>query len=90
MKTGRAFGLAPLRYEEDKLATKSKKADEILVATESFSCDMDGVPVTVNAGHTRVRGNDPLVKRYPQWFKPVDANYDVEQTTAAPGEKRAR
>lgn len=62
--------------------------DGIYVARETFTCDIDGEIFTVRRGVTRVRGGHQLVKLNPQFFEPVDAHYDVEQATAAPGEKR--
>jgi hypothetical protein len=63
---------------------------DIFVANMSFATEVDGVPVTVLQGKTRVRAGHELLKANPQYFDPVDqgVHYDVEQTTAAPGEKR--
>jgi hypothetical protein len=73
------------------MATKTKtKPVAILVATETFSCDIDGAPFVVKRDVTRVRADNELYERYPQCFKPVDESYEVEQATAAPGERRAR
>ena len=64
--------------------------DGIYVATHTFSTDYDGKTEFVHRGVTRVRAGHPLVRLNPQFFAPVDAHYDVEQATAAPGEKRGR
>jgi hypothetical protein len=64
----------------------------VYVATESFSCDLDGVPVNVTKGITRVREGHPLLRGREQLFT-VDDQIDfdlVEAATAAPGEKRGR
>jgi hypothetical protein len=42
----------------------------------------------VRAGET-IREGHPLLVAYPQFFKPFEVVYEVEQATAAPGEKRA-
>lgn len=64
--------------------------DDVYVATESFNCEIDGVPQAFKRGVTRVRAGHEVLKRNPQYFEPVDnsVHFDVEQMTAAPGEKR--
>jgi hypothetical protein len=61
---------------------------DILVATETFATVVDGVPISVRRGETRVRAGHPLVKGREMWFKVLDVQYDTEQATAAPGEVR--
>lgn len=65
------------------------KSPEIYVAKHSFSCEIDGEQLFVNAGE-RVRSGHPLLRSQKDYFEPVDTtvHYDVEQATAAPGEKR--
>lgn len=65
-------------------------SDAVLVATETFSTDVDGAPYAVVRGTTRIRADHPLVDRYPNYFEPVEDHValDVEKTTAAPGDKR--
>lgn len=67
-----------------------KRDDGIYVANTTFVCDIDGLQEVIRAGTTRVRGGHPLLARYAGYFDPVDAgvHYEVEQMTAAPGEKR--
>lgn len=60
----------------------------ILVAKESFSKRFQGADHTFNAGVTRVREGHPILKGIEHLFKPIDAHYDVETATAAPGESR--
>ena len=62
----------------------------IYVAKESFHCQIDGVDYAVRGGITRVRAGHALLKANPDYFEPVSSavDYDVEQATAAPGEKR--
>ena len=61
---------------------------DILVATETFTTTLDGAPVVVHKGQTRVRAGHPLVKGHEMWFKVLDVQYDTEQATSAPGEVR--
>lgn len=67
---------------------RAKTEGRIFVARESFVCDLDGVPVTVSGGTTRVREGHPLLKGREHLFEPLTVHYEVEQATAAPGEKR--
>lgn len=60
---------------------------------EPFAADMDGVQRVVPAG-TLLDSSDPIVKGRENLFEPVDTfmarqSPDVEQATAAPGEKRS-
>ena len=65
-----------------------KKAD-ILVARESFSGVLpDGTAFDAIAGVTRVRAGHASAKAWPEYFEEITVDYDVEQATAAPGEKR--
>jgi hypothetical protein len=66
------------------------KADSVWVATETFACEIDGVGVVVHAGETRVREGHPMLDTYRTSFKLADqgVHFEVEQATAAPGEKR--
>lgn len=68
-----------------------KNGADIFVAKHSFSCEIDGQPLVVNRGE-RVRQGHPLLRTQAAFFEPVDTSvqYDVEQATAAPGEKRER
>jgi len=66
------------------------KSDRVYVATESFACQIEGKDYQITKGQTRVREGHPLLQTNPQYFRPMEENvhYDVEQATAAPGEKR--
>jgi hypothetical protein len=44
--------------------------DKLLVAVESFTCEVDGEPWIVQAGVTRVRPDHPAVKGREQLFTP--------------------
>ncbi len=60
------------------------------VATDTFVCEIDGVQEWVRAGKTRVAAGHVLLERYAGAFEPADdhALPEVEQATAAPGERR--
>lgn len=62
----------------------------VFVATESGSCDIGGQIHVFVRNVTRVRAGHPLLRAVPDYFRPLDEliHYDVEQATAAPGEKR--
>jgi len=66
------------------------KSERVYVANESFACQIDGKDYQIAKGITRVREGHPLLQANPQYFRPMEDNvhYDVEQATAAPGEKR--
>jgi CheY-like chemotaxis protein len=59
----------------------------MLAATETFSADVDGETVVVHQGE-RVRSSHPVVKGREHLFEPAESRVDVDQATAAPGEKR--
>lgn len=71
------------------MAAKANKSD-VYVAKESGSAEVNGETLTFTRGITRVRAGHPLLKGRESLFAPVDdtVHYDVEQATAAPGEKR--
>lgn len=62
----------------------------IYVAKESFTTMLNGEEVTVAAGRTRVREGHELLRGRMHLFEPMVVDYEVEQATAAPGEKRGR
>ena len=66
---------------------------DVLVANKSFTTDLDGVPVTVTEGVTRVRAKHPLALQNPEYFTSVEENIDfdiVEETTKVPAQKRGQ
>jgi hypothetical protein len=64
-------------------------ARKLLVAKASFACSLDGVEVLIPAGKI-VAADHSLAKSHALMFEPVEPLPDVEQATAAPGEKRGR
>lgn len=63
-------------------------SDQIFVAKESFATNLDGEPIVVNKGVTRVRAGHKLLKGREAFFEPLKVHYDVERATASPGEAR--
>lgn len=63
--------------------------DKVYEAVETFVSDTDEGPLVVSKGD-KVRGGHPLLKGRKDLFKESQdtVKFDVEQTTAAPGEKR--
>lgn len=68
------------------------KKDSVFIANTSGSCEVGGQTYPFVKGVTRVRGDHPLRAATPEYWDPVDdkLHYDVEQATAAPGEKRGQ
>jgi hypothetical protein len=61
----------------------------MLIATDTGVVEIDGVPYSFTRGVTRLRADHPIVKAAAHVFKPIDSSYpEIEQMTAAPGEKR--
>lgn len=74
------------------VGTAKSKADDWYRVSEQGGFHVagkDGVTVSMKQGEL-VRGSHPLIKEYPQYFERLDDTDrpDVEQATAAPGEKR--
>lgn len=64
---------------------------QILQASESFVCELDGERIFVNEGVTRVAANSAVAKAYPNRFRPIELSFpEDEAATAAPGERRVR
>lgn len=60
----------------------------ILVAIDSFSRRFEGADHSFQKDVTRVRAGHPILKGIEHLFKPIEAHYEVEAASAAPGEKR--
>lgn len=65
------------------------KEPEIYVARSSGVIKIAGRTYRYTAGRTRVRAGHELLRALPDKFVPMDVDYDVEQATAAPGERRS-
>lgn len=65
------------------------KQPQFYIARETFW--VHGIDHPIIAGETRVQAGHALLKSHPGAFEPVAAtrHFDVEQATAAPGERRA-
>jgi hypothetical protein len=64
--------------------------DQILVARDSASMDVDGTVYAFQKGVTRIRAGHPAVKANPDLFEPLSVHYEVDQATAEPGSKRGK
>lgn len=62
--------------------------DQIYVATDNGTVNLDGQNIQIRKGVTRVRAGHPLLAGREHLFEPLHVHYDVEQATAAPGERR--
>ena len=67
---------------------KQEPKAEIYVARSTGVIRIKGESFTYIAGRTRVRAGHPLLKALPDKFQPLSLDYDLEQATAAPGERR--
>lgn len=68
---------------------RAKKPDPVIfVARSSGVVMIDGQIHRYVQGQTRVRAGHPLLKARPDKFVPLKLDYDIEQATAAPGERR--
>ena len=69
---------------------KKTHHSEIYVAKESFTAVVDGHEEHFREGVTRVRKGHQILRQLGDMFEPLslEVDYDVEQATAAPGEKR--
>lgn len=61
-------------------------ARDVYIANSTFACDLDGAPIVVHSGVTRVRKGHPLYERYQDSFDLVDnaIEFDIEEATAPP------
>lgn len=60
----------------------------IYVAKSSFSIEIDGATMPIQAGVTRVREGHWLLRHHPEYFEPMSVHYEIEDTSAKPGKKR--
>ncbi len=79
------------RAWENTMATRTLTPPaEVLIARDSFVLEYEGAPVSIVGGVTRVRSGHPMLKGVEHLFEPMTVHYDIEQATAAPGEKRGQ
>jgi hypothetical protein len=62
---------------------------DVFVCKESAAFEYDGNMVVVHKDVTRVRAGHPILAEHPELFEEITVHFDVEQATAAPGEKRS-
>jgi hypothetical protein len=71
------------------MAIATKTDAQVFIAIEGFVAEIDGSPVNFRGDHTRVSaawlGEHENLRHL---FRPIEVHHDVEQATAAPGEKR--
>ena len=69
---------------------RKKQPDEpsVYVAKTSGAIKVKGQLYRFAAGVTRVRVDHPLRKAHPHLFEPMALDLEIEQATAAPGERR--
>ena len=73
------------------MSQRRETGRRVFVATDSFTASVDGADVNVVRGVTLVREGHELLDRFAHLFKLVEPHYEVrevEQATAAPGERR--
>ena len=76
------------------MATKTQEAGrDVYVPIEGFVAEIDGSPVNFrgDAHNNGTRVSSEWLDEHSQLrhlFRPIRVQYDVEQATAAPGEKR--
>lgn len=68
--------------------TQPAESREVFTPIDSFTAEVDGVPTPFVRGETRVRAGHPILVKYGHLFEPMRVQYDVEQATDAPGERR--
>ena len=73
------------------MARKRSASGDYLEANQGFATTFEGEPLFVQKGEL-VHKDHPLVKGREELFDPAKriSRFDVEQATAAPGEKRGR
>ena len=70
------------------MAAPAPSSHDVFVARESFSTTLDGVPVAVVKGVTRVRAGHPLLAGREDLFELLTVHYDVERAPGRAGETR--
>ena len=65
-----------------------RKGNGVYVARESFTAELDGVPVSVVKGVTRVREGHPLMEGREGLFEIVTVHFEVDAAGPPAGETR--
>lgn len=64
-------------------------SQDAFIATETFVVEIDGVPEYVEKDKTIVHRASAVYRKNPHMFRPLEVSLpEVEQATAAPGERR--
>ena len=67
----------------------ARSTGEIFVARETGQASVEGYgEILFQKGVTRIREGHPILKQLGHLFEPLTVQFDIEDTTAAPGEKR--
>ena len=75
------------------MADQTANPRQILEATETFVCEIDGERFVVHANLTRIAASHKLAKAHPTHFRPVEdgLSYAEDATTeAVPGRQEGR
>jgi hypothetical protein len=65
-----------------------KHEGKIYTPKESFVASVDGIDTALVRNRDYVREGHELLRRFPDMFEEMRVTYEVEQATAAPGERR--
>ena len=63
---------------------------DVLICSATAVVNVDGQEILIKEGVTRARRGSRIVELWPTHWKPIDVHFDVEQATAAPGERPPR
>lgn len=75
------------------MADSTHSPNQVLEATESFVCELDGERFFVQARTTRIAADHKLAKAHPRYFRPVESGlaYAEDATMAnEPGRSDGR
>jgi hypothetical protein len=70
------------------MTTRTETSREVFVPIEDFWANIDGVDTLFKRDVTRVRAGHKILDKYGHLFRAQPVQYDVEQATDAPGERR--
>ena len=69
--------------------TQTPAGRTVYVPIDSFSCEVDGAPLSFVRDVTTVREGHPILVTHGHLFREQRVVYDWETATAAPGEVRS-